>query len=166
MARRHPTVLSTHEVTAWNRWIDVVMSADLSHLNLAVTRTLRALTERRDPSDTLIDAVIAWESLFGATSESTLRVSASLARLLHPAGEERDQARTRYRDIYVLRSNIVHGNRFRSTPQQIHQSGQEAADASLQAISALLIQRRDLLALDSADRSLKIIMEDYGSIGQ
>jgi hypothetical protein len=40
------------------------MSVDMVNLKIAMTRTLRAMTERRDPYDCLIDAVIAWESLF------------------------------------------------------------------------------------------------------
>ncbi|MET8048767.1 hypothetical protein ABZU75_14310 [Streptosporangium sp. NPDC005286] len=164
MASRHPTALSAEEVASWSDWIKIVMASDMSHLNLAMTRTLRALTERRDPSDMLIDSVIAWESLFGATSESVLRVSASLAKLLHPAGEKRDQARTRYSKIYALRSNIVHGNNFKSTPQQIHEDGQAAADIALEAIGALLARRRDILTMNSADRSLKIILEDAESV--
>lgn len=96
MAPRTPTLLTEDEIGAWSDWIGILTSADMSRLKVAMTRTLRAMTERQDPNDRLIDAVIAWESLFGATNESTLRVSSSLARLLHPSGERREVAQKSY----------------------------------------------------------------------
>jgi hypothetical protein len=160
MASRLPIVLSTVEVSSWQEWIKHCVGADLRHLGLAITRTLRALTERRDASDTLIDSVIAWESLFGATNESVLRVSASLAKLLHSPGEKRHQARSQYQKIYNLRSNIVHGNKLKATPEQIDEYAQLAASAALEAIGILLTGRRELLAMESADRSVRILLED------
>jgi hypothetical protein len=160
MASRVPTLLSTDEIESWENWINIVMAADLTHLNLALTRTLRAKTERRDDSDALIDAVIAWESLFGAVTESTLRVSASLARLLHPAGAAREQARSRYTKIYERRSKIVHGSKSKTTPEQINQDSRAAIDAVIEAIRTLLADRPDLLPLDSVHRSTRILMED------
>ena len=161
MASRVPTLLSTAECTEWESWINVVMAADLSAMSVAVTRTLRAQTERRDASDALIDAVIAWESLFGAVTESTLRVSASLARLLHPSGPEREQARNRYRTIYDHRSKIVHGTRIKFTPEQIQRDSWAAIDASFESIRMLLATRSDLLMLGSAERSMQILLNDH-----
>ncbi|GII94731.1 hypothetical protein [Sinosporangium siamense] len=89
-----------------------------------------------------------------------LRVSGSLAKLLHPAGEERDQARDVYRDIYHLRSNIVHANNFNDTPQQIQQKGRLAVNAALDAIKVLLVDRPELLPLKSSERSLRILLDD------
>jgi hypothetical protein len=165
MAARVPTLLSSDETTSWQSWINTVMGSDLSHLSLAMTRTLRAQSERRDDSDALIDAVIAWESLFGAVSDSTLRVSASLARLLHAAGPEREKARDRYSKIYNRRSLIVHGAKRESTAQQIHQDSQDAIKAAVEAIRAILVKRPDLLALESKARSDQILMEDYSPAG-
>jgi len=161
MVSRVPTRLSLDEIASWKSWIDAVMAADLSHLNLAITRTLRAQTERRDHSDALVDAVIAWESLFGAITESTLRVSASLARLLHAAGAEREQARSRYTKIYERRSKIVHGARAKATAEQIDQDSRTAIDAAIEVIRTLLAMRPDLLPLESAERSTRILMEDH-----
>jgi hypothetical protein len=156
-----PAEIAANSLASWQSWINTVMGSDLSHLNLAMTRTLRAQSERRDDSDALIDAVIAWESLFGAVSESTLRVSASLARLLHAAGPEREKARDRYSKIYNRRSLIVHGSKKESAAQQIQKDSQDAINAALEAIRTILVRRPDLLALESNDRSVRILMEDY-----
>ena len=43
--------------------------------------------------------------------EANLRVSASMARLLAPAGEQRSQLRRRIGDLYQMRSDIVHGSK-------------------------------------------------------
>lgn len=161
MASRVPILLSLDEIASWESWIDVVMAADLRQLNLAITRTLRAQTERRDRSDALIDAVIAWESLFGAITESTLRVSASLARLLHAAGAERELARSRYSKIYERRSKIVHGARTKTTAEQIDEDSRTAIYVVLEVIRVLLTKRSDLLPLESAERSMRILMQDH-----
>ncbi|GAA4510825.1 hypothetical protein GCM10023191_074020 [Actinoallomurus oryzae] len=161
MAQRYPSVLSTKEAQSWNEWIDRIESIDINPLGVAVNRTLRAVSERRDHSDMLIDSVIAWESLLGATSESVLRVSAALAKLLHPPGAVRNRARTRYKNIYTTRSKIVHGNnKARLTAEQIRQDAMEATDVALAAIRIMLVQQRQLLPLDSDERSLRILLDD------
>ena len=119
MAPRMPTLLNSEEIASWKYWAGVVIEADTTHLKVAITRTLKALTERLDPSDRLIDAVIAWEALFGASTENTLRVSASLARLLYPAGGERESKQKDYKEIYSARSDIVHANKTKTTQAQV-----------------------------------------------
>jgi Apea-like HEPN len=160
MAARTPTLLSADEVDAWQRWISIIMAADMSRLKVTMTRTLRAMTERRDPSDRLIDAVIAWESLFGAVNESTLRVSASLARLLHPPGEGREAARKTYQSVYQARSDIVHANNTKTTIAQIDEHGRTAIEASLKAMTLLLTTHNKLLSLKSSTRSTQVLLGD------
>jgi hypothetical protein len=158
MVGRTPTLLTIDEIASWEQWINIVMTADMSRLKVAITRTLRAMTERRDPNDKLIDAVIAWESLFGAANESTLRVSASLARLLHSADEDREAARKGYGNIYQARSDIVHANETNRTAAQIDEYGRAAIEASLKAITLLLTTHSSLLDLKSSTRSTRIIL--------
>jgi hypothetical protein len=59
--------------------------------------------------ETLIDAVIAWENLCGATPETTFRTTASLSWLLEPDASKRRELRTRLGKVYGARSQIVHG---------------------------------------------------------
>jgi hypothetical protein len=158
MVSRTPTLLSTDEIASWEKWINIVMTADMSRLKVAMTRTLRAMTERRDPSDKLIDAVIAWESLFGAANESTLRVSASLARLLHSTDEDREAARKGYGKIYQVRSDIVHANETNTNAAQVDGYGKTAIEVSLEAIALLLTSRSSLLDLKSSTRSIRVLL--------
>jgi hypothetical protein len=164
MAMRVPTLLSGEEIVSWGRWINIIMAADMAHLKVAMTRTLRAMAERRDPYDRLIDAVIAWESLFGGDNELAFRISASLARLLHSSGQDRETAQKNYSKIYGARSRIVHGSTSKTKTQQaeedrrVQEYGRTAIDVSLKAMACILTTHRDLLALESQMRSTRILL--------
>nr|GID81974.1 hypothetical protein Ade03nite_08980 [Actinoplanes derwentensis] len=159
-APRHPTKATRAQMDAWGSWLGTVDTEALSHVRLAATRTLRALTERRVQDDMLIDAVIAWESLFGAKTESTLRVSGALACLLYPPGADREAAQKRYSKIYNSRSEIVHASLTKkTTPEVIAENAREAAQVAIRALRAILDTRRDLITLDSASRGLQLLLE-------
>jgi Apea-like HEPN len=165
MAPRMPTLLSIEEIASWKYWIEVATDADTTHLKVAITRTLKAISERLDPSDRLIDAVISWEALFGATNESTLRVSASLARLLHPSDGERESKQKEYQKIYSARSNIVHANKTKTTVAQVDEYGRAAAEVSLKAMGLILTTYDSLLPLESSARSTQVLLSDNWSSG-
>ncbi|WP_125809897.1 HEPN domain-containing protein [Actinoplanes sp. ATCC 53533] len=159
-ALRLPTRVTQDQLNEWGRWLGSIGVDSLSRVRLAATRTLRALTERRNPDDMLIDAVIAWEALFGATSESTLRVSAALACLLYPPGQDRNDAQERYRKIYAMRSNIVHANSSKKTTATIvNDNAREAAQVAVRALRELLGSRSDLVPLKNDERSLRLLLE-------
>jgi hypothetical protein len=154
----HPQVeLTREQAAAWGSWIERLDSIPFRRLGVAPERLLRATAERRESSDSLIDAVIAWESLFGTETEVTFRVSAAMARLLRPPGQERRRLRTRLADIYRLRSKVVHG--VEVDPQQLVQASQDAGTLAADALRALIEDRPDLIQLTSAERSTTILME-------
>lgn len=124
---------------------------------MAPQRLLRATTERRESSDSLIDAVIAWESLFGTDTEVTFRVSGAMARLLRPPGQERRRLRARLAEIYRFRSKVVHG--VEVDPQELAQASQEASTLATEALRVLIEDRPDLIQLTSAERSTTLLME-------
>ena len=77
-------------------------------------RLLKAAGERDDPIDVLVDAVVAWENLFGSKTESTFRVTAAVATLLEPSDkEQRDVLQKELSGIYDRRSRLVHGDPVR-----------------------------------------------------
>jgi hypothetical protein len=161
MVGRIPTLLSDEEIVSWKRWIDIIASTDMSHLNIAMTRTLQAMSARRDVHDRLIDAVIAWEALFGAEVKIKHRISSSLALMLH-GPENRDAARERYRRIYQARSDIVHANRTVTTLSEIDEYGRNAIESSLKIIAKILTTHRELLPLTSSVRSTRIMSASAG----
>ena len=79
-------------------------------LDIALTRIVRVCSERRDPGDALIDAVVAWENMLGSRTETTFKVCAGLAWLLEPDDKARRTAIFgRAKKLYAARSDIVHG---------------------------------------------------------
>jgi hypothetical protein len=127
-------------------------------LRLATTRIMRAIGERSDPVDVLIDSVIAWENIFGSKEgEPTLRVTASLALLLEEDYQARRKLRTKLGKIYTLRSDAVHGTAMPTVDE--YALCNEALDIAIQALRAILTQRSDLLdERTSTERSLRMIL--------
>jgi len=84
-------------------WCSLVESRHHRKLNVAASRLLRAVRERDQPDDALVDAVISLEALFGVgeVSETTFRVSAACARLLEADLAKRQEVRKRSRTLTV-----------------------------------------------------------------
>ncbi len=80
-------------------------------VSIALNRILRVSSEPRDAADALIDAVVAWENMFGSASETSFKVCASLAWLLQPEdADARSRLFNHAKRIYNLRSRLVHGD--------------------------------------------------------
>jgi hypothetical protein len=156
-AKRHPTALTDSEASAWRDWIRRLDTTDLSRFGVAPARLIRAVAERRDPFDSLIDAVICWESMFGGDKEMTLRVSSAMARLLRPSGPERRASRKRLGEIYELRSRVVHGTDTKRS--LVQEASKEAISYAVEAFKFILADRRDLINMSGAERSVTILME-------
>jgi hypothetical protein len=153
-----PTQLTEAEVTAWGEWYGRLSTAHVDRIELALSRILRAIAERHEPSDVLIDSVIAWENLFGTKEgEPTFRVTTCLAVLLEESLQARKDRRKRLADIYGLRSKVVHGSgnvRGREYPMCY-----EALDTAIGAIRVLVTDRTDILELpDGAARSNHLLL--------
>jgi hypothetical protein len=159
-----PTQLTSEEVAAWQEWFQLLENPDADRVHLALSRVIQASAERRDPSDVLVDSVIAWENLFGTKDgEPTLRVTASLAILLEQDPTARLALRSKLAKIYTLRSKVVHGSGM-PTKHEIALC-QEALDVVIRALQVLLRDRTDVLAQpDGGLRSLHLIMGAVGPI--
>ncbi|MFF5232065.1 hypothetical protein [Dactylosporangium sp. NPDC000521] len=153
-----PTQLTQTEFDEWMTLYTKLGTKSAKRLELAFGRILRAMSERREPVDMLVDAVIAWENLFGTKEgEPTLRVTSSIAILLEQNFEARAKLRKRLTDIYNLRSDVVHGNRnleYSEYPQCF-----EALDIAIKVLKVMILDRPDILDLpDGAQRSNRLIL--------
>jgi hypothetical protein len=153
-----PTQLTEAEVAAWGEWYQRLSTTHVAKIELALSRVLRAIAERREPSDVLIDSVIAWENLFGTKEgEPTFRVTTCLAILLEESLDARQQLRKRLSAIYGLRSKVVHGSG--NLKESEYPLCQEALDVAIRAIRVLTSDRSDILELpDGAVRSARLLL--------
>lgn len=154
-----PVQLTEVEVETWKEWYELLGNPHAVNIDLALSRVIRAVSERREPSDVLIDSVIAWENLFGSKDgEPTLRVTASLAVLLEADSQARRKLRTKLGKIYSLRSDVVHGTSALSK-QADFAACYEALDIALEALRVLLRDRTDVLAQRTGtERSLHLLV--------
>jgi hypothetical protein len=153
-----PAQLSREETDAWQEWYRRLNAPYVDKLDLALSRILRAIGERREPSDVLIDSVIAWESLFGTKEgEPTFRVTMCLAALLEHSFEKRIALRRKLGNIYTMRSRVVHGSGV--LKEKEYPLCQEALDVAIRAVRILASERTDILKLpDGATRSATLLL--------
>ncbi len=131
-----------------------------TNLDIGVSRIVRATIERDDPVDSFIDAIICWENLIGASPETTFRVCAAIAHLIHPdAPSERFDEFEKMKRMYSLRSKVVHGSKHLSSIDAFEKRDY-AIDIALRAMRAVLA-RPDLVALKNG-RSDRILVGAQG----
>lgn len=152
-----PYELSEHdcqEMSVWSNHIDQWPPA----VDIAVARVLSAAQTRSDPTDRLVDSVIAWENLFGSSQgEPRLRISAAMARLLANTREDRERLQSEVKELYDLRSKIVHGGTFKK--RTLSADANRALDLARASLRAMFQNRREVLNLaDGAQRSLRLIL--------
>jgi len=161
--RRTPNLLPrqlTHaQVEEWAKWSGLVRSHRTPSTAVAVRRMLQALGERHNPEDVLVDAVVVWENLFGASQETTMRICTALAWLLGTDADDRLKRQNQYKKLYALRSNIVHGASKIAT-DKVPEASREAVQISLSALRKLFEYRPELLTeKTSEDRGNKLLLD-------
>jgi hypothetical protein len=91
-------------------WAKIICEGDDERIRIAIRRILSSINDRRDPIDGFVDAVIAWENLFGGNAELSYRISVSIARLLGATQDERQALQKTVAKLYGVRSRVVHGS--------------------------------------------------------
>lgn len=129
--------LTAEDLAEVGAWADIVHQRYHRSLAVAADRIIKAVAQRPDPADGLIDAVISLENLFGTSSaqgELIFRISTGCAWLLETDPQKRRQLRKEIRTIYDERSTIVHG-------------GEASPDIGEHRDQAIRLVRRSLRAL-------------------
>jgi hypothetical protein len=124
-------------------------------LAIPTRRLTSALSARHDLEDSLVDAVVAWESLFAGTDagELTFRIAAAMAWLLGATVEERLRLHREISTLYGLRSQILHRGR---AGRDVTTERDRSVELGVHAITALLREHPDLVA--DENRGKKLIM--------
>jgi hypothetical protein len=137
-------------------WASVVAAVDDSKIRIAQRRILSALSQRSDPVDGFIDAVVAWENLFGSRQgETSFRISAAMASLLSNQSDERLDLQDAIRKLYDRRSSVLHGDK-----ELLPKAAAKERDSALVLIlDALRRLYRDLPNLiNEKDRARRIVL--------
>lgn len=135
------------EVKELSEWIERAQRTDIGHISIAVDRILRAIFEI-EPAESLIDAVIAWENLFGSRTETAYKVTASLTVLCEDDSAKRIKFRKELDKLYGDRSRLVHGDQAGAD----FEARNRAIQIGLEAIARLIQKRPDLLELTKSSR--------------
>ena len=134
-------------------WIVDLDAVPLQRIEVALRRLVRALTERVDWADVIIDAVIAWENLVEHRDAPTASVLWGIRKLT----EDTDWSRRRIQTVYETRSDIVHGDDPKSSDPR--SDAQDAIRVGLDAMRQLLAAGRDdpaILEMSSEERVLAL----------
>lgn len=123
--RLHPSIigfpagktytLAKNEITKFRKLWEILNKIDLhrfSELRIALDR-FESAYERTSIDDKLLDYVICFEILLGSKDDKdslTYKISVRFSRLCRRNLDDRKRYRLAMRDIYSLRSAIVHGN--------------------------------------------------------
>ena len=102
------TILSNEQLELIKEWYEILNQTDLNIIDLTLHRIKSAIFNT-DPINSILDAFIAWESMFSSKINTTKSVTKSIKKMLG-----RDDgykiSDNRLDDLYDLRSKIVHGN--------------------------------------------------------
>ncbi len=102
------SILNTDKINKVKEWFDLLNAIDTERIHLALNRIKSAIYNRLNPLDSILDAFIAWESMFSSDISTTNSVVKSISRMLERAGYQ--ISKSKLNDLYSLRSSIVHGN--------------------------------------------------------
>jgi hypothetical protein len=161
-SRIFPHQLSEDEVDRWTEWMELSWKF-YDHIPIAITRLLRAVSEIKPrPEDTLIDAIVVWENIFGTPQESTMRITFSMARILAQTPEERRDRWNDFKSIYTLRSDIVHGNdkSEKLSPAKLYDAANRAVLISVELLRTVMVSHSKLLTdhKNGAERSAVVLL--------
>lgn len=153
-----PHQLSHDECASYGRWCELIRRHRAPPIEIAIRRVISAAHIRTEPADRLVDAVIAWENLFGTSEgEPRLRISAAMAWLLADSVSTREQLQARLRSLYDARSKIVHGGLVDN--RLIADDANDAFGFAVKTLAALFRDKPELITLgDGAARSLRLLL--------
>jgi hypothetical protein len=155
---RPPSIqVNESQAVALTEWSERLTAHYDPSIEVAVRRTLRAIGERLYEDDALIDAVVAWENLFGhgGTTEVVFRVTLALAELMEHDPKKRAQLRKELTKIYGLRSRVLHGDAL-GPKDDVAKSKERAIEVAVEAIARLFRDETSLIG--DRDRGLTLLM--------
>ena len=128
-------------------------------LGIAQRRIQSALVNRNQPIDAFVDAIIAWDNLFGSKSggEIRFRISMAIACLLETDPNKRLELQKEFQSLFDLRSDLVHGSKDTDAVEwpEINKKKERSIEVILECLRVLLRDHPSLLT--DPDKARKII---------
>jgi hypothetical protein len=147
---------SAVEVEAWAYHLELLHDP---RLDIAAKRLASARAKRNEWADELIDAVIAWENICSGKTETTFRVTASLAKLIEQQpGIERETLLASLGTVYGVRSAVVHGGE--PDQKEIKSAAKKAVAVARLALRALYLDRENLIPMTSGERANRLLLHE------
>jgi Apea-like HEPN len=153
-----PTVRpNAQELKDTEAWAERLEESRAGTLQIAERRLVSAIAQRSEKVDALIDAVIAWESLVGTRRDKADKVPRALAILLKNEPSERSALFERLKEIYNLRTDVVHGHAV--SDADVSSASSEAIRAGLDAVRELHDRSGKWLTMSSNTRARNLSSE-------
>lgn len=151
-------MLNSDECAKLTDHLSVINTSDIIAIDMAINRYLSATINRDDQQDSLVDAVIGLESLFGARAEISLSVASGVANLLGKDIPMRKDLFKLSKQIYNARSALVHGGSKQVAKLDIPAIRNSAVNLLKRCILELLENRSDLLPLSAEERVKDLVI--------
>ena len=150
---RRAHLASEEECQKLYELMTMLEGVDFSRIQLAARRFLKAAIDRTDPEDSLIDAVIGLESLFGSQKMNTLSIKDGVSKLLGNTNAERNEIFEGVGKIYNARCDVVHGREMnRQMVNDVSVLRKLALHYLQKCLGELLTKEQNLIDLDSEKR--------------
>ncbi len=147
----------TQHIAEIEEWARTVNKTHSKSIDIAAQRLISAIAHRTDKCDSLIDAVMVWENLVGTDHEVTFRVSAALATLIESNDQEKRKALyKKIKNIYGLRSRIVHGSSTEA--KKTENASTTAIEIAIKALRVGYHKGDEWLSLNSTERSDNVLL--------
>lgn len=128
-------------------------------LDVSRRRLVSALAERNSVTDSLVDAVVAWEAIFSGAPETQMRTVVPSCRLL-AEGSDRATLLHEMKQVYGLRSQVVHGKASKKVSDaDIGIARDKAIRWVIELLRVLFAERPNLLDLSASQRSDAVLLE-------
>ena len=152
-------ILEKNDFNTFSDWLKKIDDPIYEKFQIAFERLYLILSERRDPIDSIIDGVIAWESLFGVSGETSFKICGSILKLLNP--EDKQEFYKKLKKAYDIRSKIVHGgesNLFGNS-SEAEKIKKFVCNVARDCLVKLIDERKDLISLKPSERYKKILLD-------
>lgn len=150
-------VLENKNFDLFSSWLKKIDS-HYNSFQIAFDRLSLILSERRNPLDTIVDGVIAWESLFGEERDTLFKVCGSILKLLDP--EDKKESYDKLKEVYRARSRIVHGgeSNFNKLFTKVKDPKKFVCDIARNCLMKLIDERQDLIQMPPQERYKKLLL--------